>query len=549
MVMNKTFSAILPQQAYDAKQVQANEAQIADKHNIAMFELMNMAGQAVFDLYQHHYPSTHALLVLCGKGNNGGDGFITAQLAIAQGINVTVIMLCHSDDLKGDALKAYQQLCASPYASEKLELVALVSDKAATNVSEQVAKVLAHTIDQLTARSENESALGGNIVIIDALLGTGFYGSLTEPYFLLCDAVNQQVTNCRTPIKVISIDVPSGVNATTGEVALHAIRAHHTISFIALKKGLITGNATSHTGELVYADLTIGESFHTAISPTAHRLTFDNIPQLNARTINSHKGTIGQLLLIGGNKRFPGAIKMSAEAALRSGAALVSVCCHKDNRTILLNNRPEIMLAPDNAEVLFSTYDNSKTKALIIGPGLGQGRWAQALFNGAINFIQQRKLPAVIDADALTLLAKSPSLYQHWVLTPHPGEAAKLLNCSIEEVEKNRFAAVQAIQQKYGGICLLKGAGTLITNGESLSINTTGNPGMASGGMGDVLSGIIGALLLQSNTQLQATQLAAFIHGLAADKIAQQQGMIGMLASDIIERLPALLNQYAFNKS
>ena len=196
------------------------------------------------------------------------------------------------------------------------------------------------------------------------------------------------------------------------------------------------------------------------------------------------------------------------------------------------------MLASDDITALKSHHHFAKAKVLLCGPGLGQDSWSKSLFD----FVIQANKPAVLDADALMLLSQRPEYRDNWILTPHPGEAAKLLQCSIAEVEQNRFAAVKNIVSKYGGICVLKGAGTLICDGKNTWINTSGNSGMASGGMGDVLSGIIAALLMQVNTPLDAARLAVYIHGQSADNIAEKNGKIGMLAGDLFSEIQLLVN-------
>ncbi len=243
---------------------------------------------------------------------------------------------------------------------------------------------------------------------------------------------------------------------------------------------------------------------------------------------------------MGGHHAYTGAICLAAEAALRSGASLVSVCCHEMSRTPLLTRRPEVMIAANSLQTLSSSPVLDKAKSIILGPGLGQDNWSQALFDYVIQLPQSK----VIDADALRLLAKKPLKNNQWILTPHPGEAAALLACSTAEVEADRFSAVKKIALQYGGICVLKGAGTLISDGNITWINRTGNPGMASGGMGDVLSGIIGALILQTSDILSAARLGVYIHGLAADIITQKHGQIGLLASDLSPEVQRLINQW-----
>jgi NAD(P)H-hydrate epimerase len=264
-------------------------------------------------------------------------------------------------------------------------------------------------------------------------------------------------------------------------------------------------------------------------------------------------------MAFGGGAGFAGAIRLSGEAALRSGAALVSVCCHQNNQALVFNGRAELMLAPSCAEQLVNHGGFYKAKIYVLGPGLGQNEWGKALFT----LVLAQGKPCVIDADGLRLLAQS--YYQgdlveylnhnEWILTPHLGEAAALLNCTIAELERDRFSAVKKIAQQYNSVCVLKGAGSLISDGQQVWLNTSGNSGMASGGMGDVLSGIIAALVMQKNVAKEmnhkqklscyakVTALAVYLHGQAADFIAQKHGKIGMLASDLLPIIQQLINK------
>jgi NAD(P)H-hydrate epimerase len=336
----------------------------------------------------------------------------------------------------------------------------------------------------------------------------------------------------------VSVDVPSGLNADLGIATPIAVKADLTITLIAYKQGLLTGQSANYVGELHLETLEVNKTFAQFASTQCFRLANSQLLNLPKRQAASHKGSIGMLLTIGGHYDFTGAICLASEAALRTGAALVSVCCHQQSRNTLLSRRPELMVAASNAKELADASFLVKVKAIVIGPGLGRDSWSNALFDLAIDFPQLK----VVDADALYFLAQKPRKQKTWVLTPHPGEAAMLLACTIADIEADRFAAVKKIAQGYGGICVLKGAGTLVSDGQSVWINTTGNSGMASGGMGDVLSGIIGGLILQTADLYQAARLGVYIHGRAADIIAKKQGQIGILASDLYPEIQRLIN-------
>ncbi|MBA6397237.1 NAD(P)H-hydrate dehydratase [Colwellia sp. BRX10-4] len=534
----KLLNASLPQAAFSAKQVLANEAKVAAIENIEMYSLMKNAGQAVFQHIKQKYLqnendigqkiATQRLLVICGKGNNGGDGFVIARLAVQAGFKVSVLLTAKPEELSSDALRAYQ---------------------AYMNVNKVENSLI--IFDQKTANVDMVANFQGKL-IIDALFGIGFKGRLPETLVILVATINQHLA------KVISVDVPSGLCATTGVVENTAIIANSTVTFIALKCGLVTGQAINHVGGIYFADLALGHAFTEQVNTNITVFGNEVFMALPKRKASSHKGNIGLLLAVGGGEGFAGAIRLSAEASLRSGAALVSICCHKNNRALVFNGRPELMLAPSCAEQLLGSMTLSKAKAYVLGPGLGQNEWSQALFDLVL---AQKKL-CVIDADGLSLLAQA---YQQnlltdkiksnrWVLTPHPGEAAALLNCTVTEIERDRFSAVKKIAQQYQCVSVLKGAGSLISDGQQVWVNTTGNSGMASGGMGDVLSGIIAALLMQKSSpkkeeELQVrtdfaklTALAVYIHGKAADIIAQKHGKIGMLASDLLPIIRQLIN-------
>ena len=499
--------------AYSAEQVLTNEVLVAQSRQLALYTLMDRAGTAAFDVLSQYWPEGKSILVLCGKGNNGGDGFIVARLAHLANIKVTVLVTCEISNIKGDALIAYQAMLA-------------------VGVSDVFT-------DKLTARIYDFSG----DVIVDALFGIGFHGTLAGAMCQLVAAINEQNSD------VLSIDIPSGLCATTGFVSdKKAVVANVTVTFIVYKQGLLTGQAANFTGELILADLDLGTDFKKRLpSDVVYQKqfpVFNGVSLLKKRLNTSHKGTIGQVLAIGGGSGMPGAIRLSSEATLRCGAGLVTVCCHPNNQALVFNGRPELMIAPSEAKQLASSSAMDKADVILLGPGLGKTPWSQDLFDLiTTNVINHEKPLLVLDADGLTLLSKTNYFCARWVLTPHPKEAASLLDCDIATIEADRFSAVRNIAQKYGGICILKGAGSLISDGQRVVINSTGNAGMASGGMGDVLAGIVAALILQSEDNFSATCLAVYIHGAAGDIIADKHGQRGMLASDLFAPLQQLVNR------
>lgn len=501
-------------QVYNAKQVLVNEAIVAKNNNVPMYQLMERAGAAAFKQVTLHWPTAQTILLLCGKGNNGGDGFIIARLAHQAGIKVKVLLTGDNDQISGDAQTAYQAM-----------ILAGVKQVFTDNFIEHI------------------NSFHGD-VIVDALFGIGFHGSLTDDYLSCVNSINQH----KAP--VLSVDIPSGLCATTGHVdEKNAVIADITVTFIVYKQGLFTGQAANFVGKVILADLQLGSAFRQHLDSNflvqKQLLLINKQSPLKKRWQTSHKGSVGQVLTVGGNIGYPGAIRLASEATLRAGAALVTVCCHQNNQGLVLSGRPELMLAPSDGDELKKSSLMDKSKVLLLGPGLGQQPWSQALFDlvMAQTKLSQFSKPMVIDADALTWLAKKTHYYQHWVLTPHPKEAAMLLGCSVRQIETDRFSAVKAIAIKFGGICVLKGAGSLISDGEHVVINSTGNAGMASGGMGDVLSGIIAAYILQAEYYFAAVCLAVYIHGAAGDIIANEQGQRGMLASDLFKPIQQLTNQ------
>jgi len=494
------YTANLPHIAYSAQQVQSNESIIAKNMGIEMYQLMQKAGESVFSLVWDRYSFANNILILAGKGNNGGDGYVVAKLAIENDISVKVFSICEANELKGDAFKAYQDFIdAGGQVDEKLDL------------------------------SDCD-------LVVDALLGTGFSGELSD----VIKNVSMQVNQAGKP--VISIDVPSGVNATTGAISKNAINADRTVTFIGLKQGLLTGKAKDYVGELYFAGLGIEEQFAKAVQSSISYLSKETILNKKiSRKQSAYKNQQGHVLLIGGDKGMAGAIRLAGEACLRSGAGLVSIATHIDNVSSVLQGRYELMVHGVQDEAHLNVLIK-KASVIVIGPGMGQSSWSEMLFDTA--FCHQDKVK-VIDADALNFLAKKELQLKNCILTPHAGEAARLLQCTNLEIESNRFTAANNIVKKYQATTVLKGPGSLICQDERININRSGSSSMASAGMGDVLSGIIGGLIAQKikNINVQSAEqnkqiifdmtcLAVFIHGKAA-QYAEKDGINGLLASDL----------------
>jgi NAD(P)H-hydrate epimerase len=484
----------LPIKLYRAAQARELDQTAIQDYGIPGFELMCRAGNETFRHIQAHWPDAQSLAIFCGSGNNAGDGYIVAALAQTAGLAVCVYTLSDPEKLNGDALSAYRHYQAlhgkiGPFQPEQ-------------------------TVDA--------------DLLVDALLGIGLDRPVTGRYAEAIKAINA----CPSP--VIAVDIPSGLHADTGNVLGCAVKAAATVTFIGLKQGLFTGQAAEYCGEILYAPLAIPDAVFEGIAPSATRVTQTPLAR---RDRCAHKGTCGHVLVVGGELGFLGAAKMAGEAALRVGSGLVSVATRPGHAGFMNLTRPELMChGVETAAQLVVMLE--KVDVVVIGPGLGQSAWANDLFDAALNSGK----PTVVDADGLNLLAQKPSTKPDWILTPHPGEAARLLQCPTADIQQDRFAAVSMLQANYGGIAILKGAGTLIASDQGLAVSNTGNPGMASGGMGDVLAGVIASLLAQGLPFWEAAQQGVYIHGLAADLATQQEGERGLLASDLMPYLRQLVN-------
>lgn len=483
----------LSQELYRVAQIREAERIAIEELQMPSMQLMRSAGLAAFNALQQRWPDVYRLSVFCGGGNNAGDGYVLAKLALQSGFNVVVYSVADVANLIGDALTAYQEYV--------------------------------QTGGRVLACDPGVKPSG---IIVDALLGTGLSRDVSNEYALAISLINE--SGC----PVLALDVPSGLHADTGYVSGSAVKADITVTFIGLKCGLFTGEAANHCGDVVRSSLNVPDSVLAKLTVAAHLLDKKPLPP---RSRASHKGYFGHVLLIGGNHGYSGAIRLAGEAALRCGAGLVSIASRATHSSVLNNGRPELMChaVEDLAALRPLLY---KATVVVIGPGLGQDDWAQTMLLGVLADAKA----CVLDADALNLLATQPMKRDNWILTPHPGEAARLLDCSTRDIAVDRFAAIKNLQDRYGGVIVLKGAGSLIADQQGIYVDTTGNPGMASGGMGDVLAGMVGALLAQNLSAIDAAKLAVYVHGEAADSIAEEAGERGMLASDLMPKIRELLN-------
>lgn len=493
--------ASLSHKIYTADEVRRHEPDAATRADLDMYELMERAGHAVFRQLRASFPTCQRVLVLCGHGNNAGDGFVFARLAKEAGMEVCLVAIGDSQKYSANTRQAQQKWHSNGGQSHTWPV-----------------------------------SLANHDVVVDAMLGTGIKGEVRAPYRDIITALNQQ----NAP--VISIDVPSGLHANTGVPCGIAVNATITITFVGIKTGLVTGAGKQHCGKLSFNALGIAESFNQLATPAALLVSANRLPALPPRQINTHKGSFGRLLCIGGNQGMHGAIRLSAEAALRSGAGLVKVLCHTDSYSLVAGGLPELMLARADEDVE-SLFDWAS--CIVVGPGLGQDDWARSLFDALLKYQIQAEKPMLIDADGLNLLSTlDPSaLPKNCILTPHPGEAARLLGLSTAEIESDRYQAITNLTNLYQNAVILKGAGSLVSSGQQFFVVEDGNPGMASGGMGDLLSGTIGGLMAQGMDIANSALTGACVHAMAGDLCAEKQGQRGMIASDLIPFITELVNR------
>lgn len=487
---------------YTASEVYTLDA-AAIAGGIPSIQLMKRAGRAAFDLLVERFPAPELISIYCGAGKNGGDGYVLAALAAQRLLPVQVIQLTAPEKLTGEALQAYEF-------------------------------ALQEGVNILPFAHATVPSSG---VIVDGLLGIGLRGAPTGEFALAIEQINHS----RLP--VLALDIPSGLNADTGAVAGMVVQAQITIPYIALKRGLLTGRGPAVCGELVLANLDVPATTYDEVSPTVERLTLgDLLPLLTPRVADAHKGDFGHVMVIGGDTGYGGAALMAAEAAARTGAGKVSVATRPEHVAAILARRPEIMacgvVSGQELEPLLA-----RPTLLVVGPGLGRTPWSEQMLQQAV----KSGLPLVLDADALNILAEGrvvPASIKrdNWLLTPHPAEAARLLGITTAKVQADRFAAVRAISARYNASVVLKGAGSLVASVDGLiGVVTDGNPGMASGGMGDVLSGILGGLVAQGLSAHDAARLGAVVHACAADLAAEDLGQRSLLATDLIPYLGQLL--------
>lgn len=489
---------LLPTALYTAAQVRALDARLIAAGTPG-FELMQRAAHACWRALRRQWPEAGVVTVLAGRGNNAGDGYLLAALAQRAGWRVRVLAVGDPQALQGDAATACAEARACGVAIESWQA---------------------------------DAGLEG--VLVDALLGTGLAGAVREPYATAIEAINA------SGLPVLAVDIPSGLSADSGSRFGQAVRAEVTVTFIGLKLGLLTGDGPDQVGRLVFDDLQADPALLAAAPAEALRLAPGNLPKLAPRRPTAHKGSFGQVLVIGGDLGTGGAALLASEAALRGGAGMVTLATRPEHVGASLTRRPEIMCSGVESTYALTALAE-RADVLVVGPGLGQGPWGRSL----LSLAAQAEVPQVWDADALNLLAHAAvELPRGCLITPHPGEAARLLGCSSAEVQADRPAAVRELARRFRCSALLKGAGTLVADADGrLALCDRGHPAMASAGLGDVLAGLAGALLAQGLEPFAAGCLAAWLHAAAGERCGE--GGRGLVAGDLIAEIRRQLEEHS----
>jgi NAD(P)H-hydrate epimerase len=487
---------------YSADESRRLDRTAIEDHGIAGIRLMKRAGAAAFAALRETWPLAKKLSIVCGAGNNAGDGYIVAGLARDRGLDVDLWQIGAAARLKGDAA------LARDWANERGITPRELTDEGASLV------------------------LDGDVVV-DALLGTGLAGEPRPEHARAIGAINAS----RRP--VLAIDLPSGLSADTGRAYGAVVHADVTVTFIGVKRGLVTGDGPDAAGRLVFASLDVPDEVYETVRGIDALRWRDLRPKLPTRKRNAFKNRFGHVLVVGGELGMGGAVAMCAEAALRVGAGLVSVATRGEHVAAVLARLPEVMVRGiDDPAELADLLDRASVVA--VGPGIGRAAWARDSFAKVV----ESGKPLVIDADALHVLADAPRpLPAQTVLTPHPGEAAHLLGCSSADVERDRFAAALELAKRYSAAVVLKGVGSIVATPEGIcGVCLDGNPAMATAGMGDVLTGVVAGLLAQGRSASDALRFAVCLHAAAGDDAAALEGPHGMLATDVLAALRRVQN-------
>ena len=502
------------------EQMKELDRQTIQEANIPGPTLMERAGTGVVNQLVKHYgsPKGKKAVVFCGKGNNGGDGLVIARLLQAKGAVLKVVMMAPYQDLSKDAKMMYRRFKKKAKPSQILVL---------------------------PNREKLESVTQNAHLIIDALLGTGLSSLIHEPYASAIEAINASEGY------TVAVDLPSGLNSETGAVLGTAVQANLTVTLGCPKIGLYVGEAIDRVGSIQMVDIGIPSEFIKKIRPPAQLLTPELIrPLIPKRRASSHKGTFGHAGIVAGSPGKAGAPALAALGALRIGTGLVTVATPEtvmpivetkllEVMTLALPETPDRLLGLEAASALQDFCQNKS--ALAFGPGIGV---APSTANLLWDLLPQLEIPCVLDADALNNIISHLDVFSHMkqppVLTPHPGEMARLLaHTSTKSINTDRIGIAKAFAMQHHVILVLKGANTVIANPDGqIAVCPTGNPGMASAGMGDVLTGMIAGFIAQGLTAWDAARAGVYLHGLAGDIASLIQGEPGLIASDLLSNIP-----------
>ena len=488
----------LPIALYSSAQVRALDAHAIEALGIPAYTLMRRAGEAALRHLRSRWPKAHRVAVVCGGGNNGGDGYVLARFAQAAGLAVRVLASSDPEELRGAARQAYEDFRATGAQAHPFEAPLLADGE----------------------------------IVVDALLGTGLRGEVRAEYAAAIRAINQSGR------PVFALDVPSGLDSDAGVPLGEAVRADCTVTFVGLKTGLLIGEGPEYTGTVVFDDLEVTPPPGELVPRLTRIVEAEIHAALPRRRRAAHKGDFGRVLIVGSGSGMPGASRLAGEACLRVGAGLTTVAAAPENVAAITAGRPELIcLALTDEQVLAEAL--ARADVVAVGPGLGRSAWARA----ALHAVLAADKPLVVDADALNLLAEAEVRPRDdWILTPHPGEAARLLGVTTEQIQRDRLVALDRLLERFRGTIVLKGAGTLVgATGSIPGVCERGNPGMATAGSGDVLTGAIAGILAQCRDPWAAARVGVLVHAMAGDAAARV-GERGVLASDLARELHHAVN-------
>lgn len=509
-----------------AEEMRAIDRKAIEEYGIPGIVLMENAGLRTVEVIEEILgdPAGKQVVILAGRGNNGGDGFVIARHLWNAGVQVSTFMVGDPDQLTPDAHLNYSILTRM-----QVPLYVLQTEQDMNRF----------TLVLLSAD-----------LVVDALYGVGFKGSLNEFETQVAKLINWSL------LPVVAVDIPSGVEADTGRIYGEAIQAHHTVTYGLPKVGLLLEPGKSHAGTLTVADISLPRPLLTGPELKLNLISNELVqPFLKPRAVESHKGTYGHALVIGGAVGMSGAVIMAACSALRSGAGLVTAALPESIQSVVETELVEVMTVPlaetgQRAIALeaLPAIGNLLGTVSVCAIGPGMSRYAEA--SAVLRFVMEHAgVPIVIDADGLNAVSHDVSILKDRqvpiVLTPHPGEMARLTNLSIEEIQADRIEIARHYAQQWGVTVILKGNRTVVAApGGEVFLNLSGNPGMATAGSGDVLCGIITGLIAQGLRAQDAAVVGVYLHGMAGDYVERTKGQRGLIAGDLIEALPEVIKQF-----